>query len=54
MKKATTHKYKLCLGSDPEIFVFDTKAGELCSAVEILQRDKHNPITIKGKKGSSR
>ena len=33
-------------GSDPEFFIRNTETGEIESAVEVLKRDKHNPIDL--------
>lgn len=37
---------QLTFGSDPEAFLFDTESGKIVSAIEILKRDKYDPINL--------
>lgn len=54
MKKTTTKPSETNLkldfitsrGSDPECFLRDNESGEIVSAIDILKRDKHEPIDL--------
>lgn len=40
------NKLDLTLGSDPELMIHNTRTMMPCSAINVLQNDKHNPIDL--------
>ena len=37
---------EITLGSDPELFLFDTKTSQIVNALTVLKKDKHDPIEL--------